>query len=165
MDVVTLTELFNYHIWANNQVWSCVESLTDEQFAQADSYSIGSVLKQQFHLMQTDWSSAHFMLHGSWPSGEGLKEEDFQDRSALRARWDEVEADLRAGLAGLSEAQLGTTMDLPAGDGKTFTISFWEFCYTLVNHGTNHRAQCLDLISKLGGKTAEQGAYFYYMQR
>ena len=165
MDVATLTNLFEYHIWANNQVWSCVESLTDEQFLQADSYSIGSVFKHQFHLMQTDWSSAHFLLHGSWPSGEGLQEEDFMDRATLRARWDEVEADLRAGLAGLKAEQLGQTMDLPAGDGQTFTVNLWELSYTLINHGTNHRAQCLALISKLGGNTVEQGAYFYYMQR
>ena len=168
MSVETINSLLEYHIWANNQLWSCVESLTDDQFNQEDDYSIGSVYNQTFHLMQTDWSSAYFFQNGSWPGPDvpdAVTKEAYTSRSAIRSKWDEAEVTLRQAVATLTDEKLATTMSLPAGDDKTFDVSLWEFLYSIVNHGTNHRAQTLALISKLGGKTVEQGVYFHYMQR
>lgn len=168
MNVETIRSLFDYHIWANNQVWSCVESLTDEQFTQEDDYSISSVHNQTFHLMQTDWSSAYFLKHGTWPgpdAPDAVKKEEYTARAAIRRKWDDVEGWLRQAGETLTDEQLQTVIPLPAGDGQTFDVSLWELLYTIINHGTNHRAQILALIKKLGGETVEQGIYFYYMQR
>ena len=168
MSVETINSLLEYHIWANNQLWPCIESLTDKQFNQEDDYSIGSVYNQVFHLMQTDWSSAYFLKNGSWPAPDALdaiKKEDYVSRAAIRSKWDEAEATIRQATTTLSDEQLKTVMPLPAGDGKTFDVNLWELLYSIVNHGTNHRAQTLALINKLGGKTVEQGVYFHYMQR
>ena len=168
MNAETIHNLFGYHIWANNQVWSCVATLTNEQFNQEDGYSIGSIYNQTFHLMQTDWSAAYFLKNGAWPGpdvADAVTKEVYTTRAAIRSKWDEVEADLEAAMSGLTNEQLQTVLTLPAGDDKTFAATLGELLYTLVNHGTNHRAQTLALIDKLGGKTVEQGVYFYYMQR
>ena len=44
-----LKSLVDYNTWANQQVWNCVQSLTDEQFTQAHAYSTGSVYEHVFH--------------------------------------------------------------------------------------------------------------------
>jgi uncharacterized damage-inducible protein DinB len=168
MSTETMRVLFDYLIWATRHLWFCVESFTDEQFTQDEDYSIGSVYNQTFHLMQTDWSSAFYLLHGAWPTAEDsaeMKKEDYVSRTAMRHKWDEVDGMMHQALASLTDEKLQKTMKLPAGEDRMFEATLWELLYSMVNHGTNHRAQTLALIKKLGGQTTEQGAYFYYMQR
>jgi uncharacterized damage-inducible protein DinB len=51
MNAAELKTLFNYHYWANRQIWDCVLKLTDEQFTHDLQHSIGSLA----HRMVVAW--------------------------------------------------------------------------------------------------------------
>ncbi|MEM7118139.1 MAG: DinB family protein [Chloroflexota bacterium] len=162
-----INSLIDYHIWANRQVWECVTALSDEAFTAEVDYSIGSIHNHIFHLMFTDWSSVG-MLQGNMPSQDDpnyLKQEDFGERDKIRVAWDAAEAGLRAFVAVVTEEQLANEIQLPGMDGATFTATLAELMISLMNHGTNHRAQLLRAIHQAGKPTVEQGIYFYFMQR
>lgn len=162
-----IEDLLAYHIWANREVCNYAESLTQAQFQQEHDYSTGSVAKQLFHLMQTDWFTPP-TLKGGFPdpnSPEAPKEEDYPDVASLRAKWESLEADLREAVLALSEAEWLRPYTLSFGKDMSIDTNAWEMFVTSVNHGTNHRAQTLALIDQLGGKTGEQGYFFYLMQR
>lgn len=162
-----ISTFIDYHIWANRQVWDCITALSDGEFTSEIDYSIGSVHNHIFHLMFTDWSSIA-MLQGNMPKPDDpayLKQDDFGERDTIRQQWDEAEAGLRAFVAAVTEEQLANTIPLPRGDGTTFDATLAELLTSLVNHGTNHRAQLLHAIHQFGKPTVEQGIYFYLMQR
>ena len=164
MDAKALTRLYEYHIWANNQVWDCLESINAEQFTQDSEYSTGSLQKQLYHLMGTD-AYAITMLNLEIPGGH-LNEEDYVEMAPMRAKWDEIEATIKQGLANISDESLQAMIPVPTGDDdKTIEVPLWEGHASIINHGTNHRAQILMQLHKLGGKTVEQGLYFFMLQQ
>lgn len=158
--------LLDYHIWADRQVWQCVETLSAKQYTQAHEYSKGSVHNHMFHLMGGDWFTMFLLQAGQYPDPSNPlmpKQEDFPDRPSLRTRWDMIEQEFADFVKSLGVDVWDTTMTLPAGNDSTFDATLGELLMAHVNHGTNHRAQVLARIHALGGKTVEQGFYFYLM--
>lgn len=159
-------QLIDYHKWANHQVWDCVAKLTDEQFNKEHDYSTGSLYNQIFHVMVTDLYAIAVMDGSIFDKDnppQFPKQEDYTTREAIRAKWDEYEAQLSADIAKLTDADLQTVLKAPIGKGQTMDFTVWENILSTVNHGTNHRAQILALIHQLGGETCEMGFYFYKM--
>lgn len=162
MNTQSINKLFDYHIWADNQVWSCLDSISAEQFTEDVDYSHGSLQSQLFHLMQTD-VYVFQMLDKPVPEG-GMKKEEYTDAASLRTYWNAVEAGMKGVLAELSDEQLQGMTPLPKMDGTFVDVPLWEALASIINHGTNHRAQILMQLHKLGGKTVEQGLYFYMLE-
>ncbi|MCP4428379.1 MAG: hypothetical protein GY803_28150 [Chloroflexi bacterium] len=162
MNTQSLNSLFDYHIWANNQVWGCLDSVGAEQFTEDVDYSHGSIQNQLFHLFQTD-AYILTMFNKSVPDGNTQKE-DYLDATVLRNQWDVVESAMKDALAELTDEQLHGMTPLPKMDGTFVDVPLWEALVSIVNHGTNHRAQILMQLHKLGGKTVEQGFYFYMLK-
>ena len=162
MNTDSLTRLFNYHFWANHQVWTCLAEVSTEQFVEASAYSQGSLQSQLFHLLQTDAFPLQ-MAGKSVPGGE-LNKEDFLDKVVMRARWDEIETAMQLAMTEWTDEQLLTPFSMPTPDGGAVELPLWEALMTLVNHGTNHRAQILMQLHKLGAPTVEQGLYFYVLE-
>ncbi len=162
MNSQSMKSIFDYHIWANHQVWDCLESISAEQFMEDIDYSRGSIQSQFFHLMQSD---DYVPIPLERPAvGGDIKKEDFMDMAVMRAHWDQVEANMRETIASTTDEQLQATTSLPAGE-TSIDVPVWEALLSIINHGTNHRAQILMQLHKLGGKTVEQGLYFYMIQR
>ncbi|HSH04044.1 MAG TPA: DinB family protein [Anaerolineae bacterium] len=156
----------DYHIWANRQVWDCVERLSDEQFFQDDTYSHGSVYNQMYHLMESDWFTP-YAVRGGFPQKDdptAFNQEMYSDRASLRAKWDELEAALLAFVEGVDDAGWLRPFEIPKGEGKMARTCAWEMLVAGCNHGTNHRAQVLRMLAEFGVETVEQGFFFFVMQ-
>jgi uncharacterized damage-inducible protein DinB len=163
MNVETLKTMCAYHKWGNDKVWACVEKLSEDQYKADHDYSHGSVEKQCFHLMGTDWYLLHSMTNTM--SAPHPKLEDYPTRAMLRAKWDEIEGELDAYLNTLTNEALQAEISTRVGEHSVLKATAWEFLMTNVNHGTNHRAQILALIFQHGGETVEQGFFFHLMER
>ena len=163
MDAKSLTRLYEYHIWANHQVWDCLESITPEQFTEDSEYSTGSLQKQLYHLMGTD-AYVLTLLNLEIPGGH-LNEEDYVEIAPMRTKWDAIEAKIKEGLADLSDESLQALVPVPTDGDTTVEVPLWEGHASIINHGTNHRAQILMQLHNLGGKTVEQGLYFFMLQQ
>lgn len=162
MNAQSLTSLFNYHFWANHRVWDCLEGASPEQFTEDVAYSHGSLQSQFFHLMQTD--AFPLQMVGKPVPGGKMQKEDFLDKAVMRARWDDVETAVQEAMREWTDEQLQAPFSMPTPDGETVDASLWEVLMTLVNHGTNHRAQILMQLHKLGAPTVEQGLYYYILE-
>lgn len=161
MDAEKLAQMLDYNYWAHERVWNCVAKLSDEQFKQSSDYSIGSVHQQLVHVMSADWVWLN-RLNGVSPDHQ-LNPADYPTREAIRARWAEIERDLRAHVAGLDDDQLNDPVRyhrISAPDEWRETLR-WQIVLHVVNHGTDHRAQILSLIHRLGGETIAQDLIFY----
>ena len=147
---------YDYHLTENRKIWDdCVTPLSREQFTQDVDYSHGSVRDQIVHLMSVDdtWFSGLRAVEIPKP----LNPADFGDRKAIRAHWDNVERHMREYLAELRDDML---FDKPL-DGEDKDLILWQVLLHVVNHGTDHRAQLLRLLSDLGAKTTSQDYVFF----
>ncbi len=156
MNADAFRHFYNYHFAENRHIWDdYVMPLSDEQFTQESNYSRGSVRNQIVHMMSCDnmWFSG---LRGVELPGD-FSPADFGDRSALRARWDLVEQDMRGYLASLRDDML----DTKPLQGEDKDLLLWQVLLHVANHGTDHRAQLLRLLNDLGVKTVSQDYIFY----
>jgi uncharacterized damage-inducible protein DinB len=157
MNAKAFRHFYDYHFYENRKIWdSYVTPLSHEQFTQAVDYSHGSVRNQIVHLISADdtWFSA---LRGV-EIPETLNPSDFPDRESIRAHWDNVEQNMRVYLATLRDELL---FEKPFADGEDKDLILWQVLLHVVNHGTDHRAQLLRLLSDLGVKTTSQDYIFY----
>ncbi|HYO89858.1 MAG TPA: DinB family protein [Candidatus Limnocylindrales bacterium] len=152
--------LFSYNQWAHERVWGCILTLRDAQFTQHFDYSIGSVRDQIVHVMSVD---ARWMARiAGEPVMPHLLPADFDTASSARAEWQQIAACNQGIVAGLSDAQLDEPIDYELtryGGPKRSTR--WQILAHVVNHGTDHRAQVLDLLHRLGAPNVEQDLIYY----
>ncbi len=157
MNADAFRHLYEYHFTENRKIWNAfIMPLSQEQFTQPVAYSIGSVRNHIVHMMSAD---------NTWFSGlrgielpEWLKSEDFDDRQVIRDYWDKVEHDMRSYLANLRDDML---FQKPLADEEDKDLILWQVLLHVANHGTDHRAQLLRLLSDLGVKTGPQDYIFY----
>ncbi len=154
MNVAHVRQLFDYDAWANRRVWDCVESLSDEQIEQGLDYSVGSIRTQVLHTMGVQSWWVGFLATGEL---RFLDDDDFPTRDLVLAGWDRTEAATRDYLATLTDDGLDRLV-LPghwAERGRA-PITVWQALFQVLNHGTDHRAQTLAGIHRLGGRTVAQ---------
>jgi uncharacterized damage-inducible protein DinB len=159
MNADAFRHLYNYHFSENRKIWNYfITNLPQEQFIQNVNYSMGSVRNQLVHLMSVD---------DTWFSGlrgieipDALNPANFDDRNVIRAYWDKVEQNMRDYLAALRDDML---FEKPSAEGEDKDLILWQVLLHVVNHGTDHRAQILRLLSDLGIRTPPQDYIFYVL--
>lgn len=157
MNADAFRQFYDYHFTENRKIWDAyIMPLSQEQFTQPVEYSIGSVRNQVVHLISVD---------DTWFSGlrgveipEWLNPAEFEDRNIIRAHWDNVEQNMRAYLATLTDDML-FVKPFPEGEDKDLIL--WQVLLHVGNHGTDHRAQLLRLLNDLGVRTGPQDFVFY----
>lgn len=162
-----LKVLMEYNLWANEQVWNCVQTLTEAQYTQAQNYSVGTIFDQVFHIMSTDFYTLS-MMDGSIDtlSGEDYpRKEDYESRDTLWEKWQAVDRAYLTWLESATERDLEREIGFQETDELKVAGSCAEHIMIIENHSTNHRAQILKLIHEMGGETCEMGLWFYVRER
>ncbi len=157
MSTEIFRQLYNYHFSENRRIWECAIQLSYEHFVQDVGYSHGYVRNQIVHLLSVDevWFSE---LRGIDPP-ETYQPANFDDREMIRARWDNVEQNMRDYLAELRDDMLFDKPIKEPEEDKNLMV--WQVLIHVINHGTDHRAQILRLLYDLGLKTTSQDYIFY----
>ena len=157
MNADAFRHFYDYHFAENRKIWDTyITPLSQEQFLQPSTYSVGSVRNQIVHLMTVDnnwFSELRGIEFSKW-----LNFDDLNDRSSIRAQWDIVEQTIRAYLASLRDDML-SQKPFPEGEDKDLIL--WQVLLHVANHGTDHRAQILRLLNDFGVKTGPQDYVFY----
>jgi uncharacterized damage-inducible protein DinB len=163
MTAVNFRTLYDYTYWAYRRVWGCIETLTDAQFMQPVDYAFGSIRGQVVHTMSAEWLWFS-RIRGNSPKAM-LTETEYPDRNAVRAKWDTIETEIRGWLGSLTDPMLESMMSYQTVKGEPFTQPLWTILLHAVNHGTDHRAQTLFMLYRLGAPTVEQDFVFYWRQK
>lgn len=159
MNTDILRALYDYHYYARDLVWGCVMKLDDEQYRRKSGYSLGSIHELSVHLIAAEavWLAR---LKGTSPSAM-LNAGDYPTRETVIDKWRSVEAEFRAYLATLTDADLTRDVNYQSIAGKAYHNPVWATLMQVINHGTDHRAQILMMIHQLGGETLEPDLIFY----
>lgn len=151
-------QLYRYNYWAHRQVWPGVEALTEEQFKRDLNYSVGSIYVQCIHTMAVEDWWFRFLKTGEL---KFIELEEMSDRPSIRAYWDGVEHDVMAYLETLTPAELEREVRPSFWEDGQSPIKVWEAITQVANHSTDHRAQTLAGLHRLGAPTVMQDFLFY----
>ena len=152
--------LFEYHFRTNRRIWEYITKVTDEQFTQPVSYSRGSLHDHCLHLIggERRWISRL----KEKPVPPYPTPEEMPDRASVRTSWDENEVMVMGYVGTLSDRDLRRVLLYEmASRGGMKATTIWQILVQLVNHGTDHRAQMLRILSDMGAPTFEQDFLVY----
>ncbi len=147
-------DLFVYDEWATHRVWDCLEQLTDEEFTTDLNYSVGSLRMQTVHMLTNQSFWVGFLTTGE---RRFVDYDDYPTRPVILAAWDLVHRETREYLDALTADHLDRIVlpDHWASRGRT-PFAVWQGLTQVLNHNTDHRAQMLAGIHRLGGQTIAQ---------
>lgn len=154
--------LWNYHVWANGELWQCLQTVSDDDFKAPVAYSNGSLHVHTVHLMWAEevwYNRLHDTPHPTYTPA------DYPTRSGIREKWDSVQQTWQTYLNSLSAADFERYVDVIPLTGNSYGGTVADLVLHVVNHGTNHRAQMLRLIHDAGGRTFEQDVSRYLRVR
>lgn len=142
--------LLDYHYAELHKVWQdCVMQLDEAQYFHDSGYSHGSIHETMVHVLNAErtWLAR---ARGGAPA-QHLTGSDCPDRAALRARLDEVEAEVRAFAGGLDAEALAAPARYTAPTGERIDNRVWHILLHIANHGLIHRAEVMAMSAALGG--------------
>lgn len=154
-------DIYAYNFWADRQLWKCLELLTDEQFNQA-SEGHDSLRDEALHTMGVEHWWLVFIATGRlW----FLEENDYPTRASIRTMWDRIEENVMHFLSTISEQDLQREVRPEVWREGRKPIPVWQALFQVANHSTDHRAQMMGEVRRLGGKTFEQDYLNYLFEK
>lgn len=159
MKLELLRTYYTYSAWANKLMLDTAERLTTEQFTAHVGASFPSVRDTLVHTLsaQRYWLS-QFQKQGSTDRLVGA---DFADVAAIRALWDDIEAQTQTFLAGLEEAALEEVFPVTDRTGNVFDFNLWQIMLHQANHAMQHRSEVAVMLTQFGHSPGDQDFLVY----
>jgi uncharacterized damage-inducible protein DinB len=164
-----LQTMYEYGRWATGHLLDVAETLTPEQLNAPGGAGHGSIRETFIHQIVTQqrWL---VWWDGSMELTEALSyrvdEDDYPDIPAIRALWEEVEAQTFQFIDSLSAEDIERSYhaELPWGLPPTdFTL--WWMMLHVINHGTQHRAEIAAMLTAAGHSPGDMDLLFYSFQQ
>jgi uncharacterized damage-inducible protein DinB len=140
--------LYEYNAWANGRILDAAAHLSPAQFIAARGISFASIRDTLVHTMSGQWLYLE-RWRGRSPR-ETLDPELFLDLAAIRGRWDEIEYETQAFVAGLSDSRLGRVVEYTNTKGERWAYPLWQQMIHQVNHATQHRSEAAVMLTRFG---------------
>lgn len=156
-----IRSLYEYNAWANRRILDACAALSDEQFSRTIVSSFPSVRETLQHIFGAEYLWLERWLgrsHSSIPPAETA------NLSALRSRWDKIDADLLTFVRGLGAADLERVVHYHNTKGQEFSNPMVQMLQHLVNHSTYHRGQVTTILRELGGKPIATDLIAFYRE-
>jgi len=138
--------LLRYNDWANDRILNRAEQVTSQQLSAANDFGWGSLRGALVHLMEAEYAWRVLLKDGDHI--EWLQPEDFPDVAAIRQRWAIERAEFWRYFEGLSDENLSSVISYEGDEIRHRVL--WHCLAHVVNHGTQHRAECAALLTGFG---------------
>ena len=79
-----------------------------------------------------------------------LNARQFADLASIRARWEGIEDETQAFVAGLTDAQLAGSVEYTNTEGERWVYPLWQQMIHQVNHATQHRSEAAVMLTQFG---------------
>src|SRR4029450_8749167 len=157
MTAALIREHYDYHRWANRRLFDIANALG----AEAAGRDLGKpwsfpTLKAMFaHIYAAD---AVWLTRWKGESPKRLfGDADFTSMADLRQKWDALEAEQRAVVAGLKDADLARPIDYKNTEGAQFRVALGPLLQHVVNHATHHRSEGATMLTIVSASPPDTG--------
>ena len=160
MEMELTRGLYDYHRWANRRLFEVAANLGDAVTRDMGKHWSVPTVKGMFaHIYGAD---SIWLLR--WKGGTPTRlagDADFATLADLRAKWDALEAEQRAFVDGLAEADLARPVTYRNTQGAQFSVALGALLQHVVNHATHHRSEIATMITLISGSPPDTGINTY----
>ena len=142
--------LLSHDRWATTQMLDACSKLSDEQFHRRFEIGPGSLHDTLTHVVSAMRAMTETLAGDGpggtprpRPEGDGRRRTPGELRGLLEEAWGELAGESR-------RRPLGETVTRRTRDGRTLTMTRAAVVVHVTTHGTHHRAQCLNMLRRLG---------------
>lgn len=157
-----LRALYAYNHWATERVLDTADRLTPEQLDAPGTAGRGSIRETLLHQVHTQrgwlgwWNGSMTALEGySLP----IDPSKYPDLAAVRAFWEQVEAETQRFLDGLTDAEAAREY---AAEELHFRMQLFKMMLHVANHGTQHRSEVAAMLTAAGHSPGDLDAVGYF---
>lgn len=148
MDVDAIRLLYAYDHWVNERLLTPARRLSPEQLRQSFGASFDSVQNTLAHILGAEitWLSR---WNGVSPA-RVIGGADFAGLAEIEVRWQVHQQHIDSFLAVLTPERLAAPLPYTNTSGRAFAYPLWQQMLHVVNHGTHHRAELADMLTRAG---------------
>jgi uncharacterized damage-inducible protein DinB len=158
-----LSELLDYHYWAQERVYDAVKPLSPEQFTRDLGNSFPSVRDTLVHIL---WAECLWYARWQKESLPMPSPETLPDLESVRQAAKKHEMRMRALLERFGQDGINQSMEYTSRlDGKDHKSIFWQMFQHVINHATYHRGQVTMMLRQLGAKPIGTDLILFYWDR
>jgi uncharacterized damage-inducible protein DinB len=144
--------LIEYVLWMRDRIVDTAAGLWDEEFATPDTVTNRDLRATLVHELDVEWSWRVRLMTGEFPDGEDLDPNGYATLQDIRDHWGRDEAELRAWMEGLTDADL--TVPPP---GEESGLPLWYFLMHLVSHAVQQFSEAAVLLTRAGQSPGDIG--------
>ena len=159
IDVDDIQELYGFNRWANARIFGAVSILPPEAFVHDLGSSYPSVRDTLVHIIWAEWIWLQ-RWKGSSPQIV-FQPAEFRTFDAVKARWEELEAEQREFVDTLTYPALASAVAYTNLRGERWRYELWREMYHVVNHSSYHRGQITAMLRQLGAQAVSTDFLHY----
>jgi len=164
MSVAMVHDLYDYHRWANHRLFDVALALGEEACARdlGKHFSVPTLTRMFAHVYGADlnWLKR---WKGTSPTESPFFE--FGSMAEVRKQWDTLEGEQKAFVDGLTEADLGRTIDYKTSQGQAYSVQLGVLLQHVANHATHHRSEIATMLTLLSGSPPDTGINTWILLR
>jgi uncharacterized damage-inducible protein DinB len=153
--------LIDYMYWANERILDAADRLPTDEFLATTSVATRSLRATLVHELDVEWSWRLNLRGQLTEATEELLADDYPDLAAIREHWRRDEADMRAWLDGMSDADLEAPVDSELSKDRR---PLWQYVGHIVFHAAQQRSDAATLLTLAGQSPGELG-YLEFLKR
>jgi uncharacterized damage-inducible protein DinB len=164
MSVAMIHDLYEYHRWANRKLYDFAAALGEATCARdvGTQFSYPKVTRMFAHLYGADWV---WLSRWKGTSPTTLPGAELTTMAAVRQKWDALEAEQKAFVDGLRDADLARAVEYKNTEGKTFGAPLGQLLQHVANHATHHRSEIATMVTMLSGSPPDTGINTWILVR
>ena len=160
MNLDEARELFRYNAWANQVIFAGVSGVPDTDYRRDLKSSHGGIHGTLAHLV---WAEALWLARWqAQPNPAVPQGQDLHTLDDVRGRWEKIEGERWAWIAGLTNERLDDTVKVIPTAGGEFLHTYRQMFRHLVNHSSYHRGQVVTMLRQLGHKPPSTDLILFY---
>ena len=163
MTIKDLEVLYDYGYWANRRLFEVIALLTPEQFTRPVVGGHGSIRNTMVHVLSAE--AGWLDRCGGPKRGPRLNPDDFPTIESVIQAWDRVEAQVRAFLARLKDADMARNAEYATDRSEKVSMPLGELMQHAANHAVHHRGQVALLLRLLGHAPGNFDILFYFAEK
>ncbi len=163
MTAEDIKNLYEYNRWANHRITSACRPLDSDAFTRNLGNSFGSIRDTLVHTQWAEWIWLE-RWQGRSPKQPAVFN-DFRDVDAIEKRWNAIESEQQAFIAGITDASLVERISYENLSNQRWEYSLAQMMQHVANHSTYHRGQVVTMLRQLGAKAVSTDLLLYYDEK
>ncbi|MCI0711632.1 MAG: DinB family protein [Chloroflexi bacterium] len=148
MNISDIQLLFDYNYWANHLMLTTAAQLSPEQLTRRTLFPWGSLGRTLIHTMDSEHTWRHLCQYVQLVP-RLIETEEFPTLDSIASYWKNEELEMRSYLNSLHNDDLDNIIRYETPEGVRERV-LWHCLVHVVNHGTQHRSECAQMLTEFG---------------